>query len=72
MMIDASTVIQKRLLKISKGGVEAIDESHRMFFEKVIAAAEAGAILSSGGGMTEVVANYRRHLHDNNERLSSI
>ena len=69
LMLEASDVIGKRLLILSKGGKVAARESQRMVTEKVLAAAEAGVILGTGGSMEKVMKNYRKRVRANARRL---
>lgn len=69
MFFEAAAVISKRLRKISRGGLGAVAETNRMMAEKIIAAAEAGIILSTGGGLKKVAKNYRKRVRANNRRL---
>jgi hypothetical protein len=69
MMLDAGVVIGKRLRRISKGGKVAARESRRMVTEKMLAAAEAGFILGTGGSVTKVMKNYRKRVRANARRL---
>jgi hypothetical protein len=69
MMLDAGVVISKRLRILSKGGKRAARESGRMVTEKMLAAAEAGVILGTGGSATKVVKNYRKRVRANARRL---
>ena len=68
-MFDANSVIQKRLLKISRGGRGAITESQRMVSEKVMASADDGIILSTGGVIGKVMSNYHKRVRANKRRL---
>jgi hypothetical protein len=70
LAIESNKVIALRLLKIAKGGRDAKFESKRMISEKVSAAMEAGATLLTGGSLSKVIKQYRRHVASNSKRLS--
>jgi hypothetical protein len=69
LMLEAGDVISKRLWIISKGGKRAARESRRMVTEKMLAAAEAGVILGTGGSPDKVMQNYRKRVRANARRL---
>jgi hypothetical protein len=65
-----SGVIGLRMLKITRGGSDALNEMHLMIEEKVNAAFESGANLMAGASANSVVDRYRQHVAANAERLS--
>lgn len=69
MMFGACRVMSKRLAKISNGGPGAVFESQRMVSEKMVAAAEAAFIFSTGGTVQKVMSNYRKKIRANDRRL---
>ena len=72
LAVEAGTVIDKRLWKIARGGVEGAAESHLMIQEKVAALFEAGSVLLAGGSSTEVIDMYRIHVAANALRLQHV
>ncbi len=69
LAVEAGHVINERLLKLAAGGEGATSECRLMLTEKIDAVFEASSILASGGGVTEVIDNYRRHVAANAARL---
>ena len=69
LMLEAGSVISKRLPRLCKGGKVAARESRRMVTEKMAAAAEAGVILATGGNVSKAMKSYRRPVRENNRRL---
>jgi hypothetical protein len=60
LALEANRVIELRLMKIARGGVDAVHEVLLMVQEKVDAAAEAHGTLMSGGDAEAVLIGYRR------------
>ena len=67
---EAQEVVNLRLTKIARGGVDRHTEAQRMVVEKGFALAEAVATLSGGGSMQKVIRRYRRHVRTNKRRLT--
>jgi hypothetical protein len=67
---EAQEVVNRRLTKIARGGVDGHTEAQRMVAEKGFALAEAVATLSGGASMQKVIRRYRRHVRTNKRRLS--
>jgi hypothetical protein len=67
---DVQRVIALRAMRIAAGGAAARSEITRMVTEKVSAAAEAMAILTTTGSGRRVVRHYRKHVRANARRLS--
>ena len=63
-------VIGLRMLKLTCGGSDALNEMHLMMGEKVNAAFESSANLMAGASADSVVDRYREHVAANAERLS--
>jgi len=70
LALEANRVIELRLMKIARGGVDAVHEVLLMVQEKVEAAAEAHGTLMSGGDVEAVLIGYRRRVALNARRLS--
>jgi hypothetical protein len=70
LAFEANSVIGLRLIKIARGGVDAVQEVNLMVQEKVEAGAEAMATLVAGGSVGAVLAGYRRRVAFNAQRLS--
>jgi len=68
--LESGNVIGLRVLKITRGGSDALNEMHLMIEEKVNAAFESGANLMAGASANSVVDRYRQHVAANAERLS--
>jgi hypothetical protein len=69
LALEAGNVIDMRLWKISRGGMDGAAESLLMVKEKVEALFEAGSVLAGGGNSAEVIDMYRRHVAANALRL---
>jgi hypothetical protein len=70
LALEANHVIELRLTKIARGGVDAVREVFLMVQEKVEAAAEAHGTLMGGGDVRAVLIGYRRRVAFNARRLS--
>jgi len=68
--LESGNVIGLRVLKITRGGSDALNEMHLMIEEKVNAAFDSGANLMAGASANTVVDRYRQHVAANAERLS--
>jgi len=68
--LESANVIRLRMLKLTRGGSEALNEMHLMIGEKVNAAFESGTNLMAGASADSVVNRYRQHVAANAERLS--
>jgi hypothetical protein len=68
--LESGNVIGLRMLKLTCGGSEALNEMHLMMGEKVNAVFEMGANLMAGGSADSVVDQYRQHVAANAKRLS--
>jgi hypothetical protein len=68
--LESGNVIGLRMLKLTRGGSDALSEMHLMIGEKVNAAFESGANLMAGASAHSVVDRYRQHVAANAERLS--
>ena len=68
--LETHRVIGLRLMKLSRGGVDAEREALRMISEKSTALAEAGMTLARGGSANTVMRRYRTHVRANARRLS--
>ena len=62
--LESGNVIGLRMLKLTRGGSDALNEMHLMIGEK------AAANLMAGASADSVVDRYRRHVAANAERLS--
>jgi hypothetical protein len=67
---EAQEVVNLRLTKIARGGVDSHTEAQRMVVERGFALAEAVATLSGGGSMQKVIRRNRRHVRTNKRRLT--
>jgi hypothetical protein len=67
---ESASVINKRLIKIGRGGSQSTDEVRLMFAEKKNAAIEAGMALMFGGTPMGVITRFREHVAANERRLS--
>jgi hypothetical protein len=70
MSAETQYVIWMRCMKIGMGGADARSEASLMVSEKMKAAAQASAILLSGGSTRTVEKLYRRKVQANVRRLS--
>ena len=68
--LESGNVIGLRMLQLTRGGSDALNEMHLMIGEKVNAAFESGANLMAGASAHSVVDRYRQHVAANAERLS--
>ncbi len=68
--LESVNVVRLRMLKLTRGGSEALNEMHLMIGEKVDAAFESGANLMTGASADSVVNRYRQHVAAYAERLS--
>lgn len=68
--LESGNVIGLRMLKLTCGGGEALNEMHLMIGEKINAIFETGANLMAGGSADSVVDRYRQQVAANAERLS--
>ena len=67
---EAQEVVNLRLTKLARGGVDSHAEAQRMVAEKGFALAEAVATLSGGGSIQTVLRRYQSHVRTNKRRLS--
>jgi hypothetical protein len=67
--LESGNVIGLRMLKLTCGGTDALNEMHLMIGEKVNAMVETGAHLMAGGSADSVVDRYRQQVAANAERL---
>lgn len=70
LALEAGKVIDLRLWKIARGGLEGLAESHLMVNEKVNALFEASSVLVTGGSPAAVIDMYRKHVAANALRLA--
>jgi hypothetical protein len=70
LMVEASRVIEIRLRSIALGRSTS-DEMFLMVTEKIDAMKEARAIIIRGGDPSLVIANYRKIVAANAQRLSA-
>lgn len=70
LALESGNVIGLRMLKLTRGGSDALHEMHLMIGEKVDAAFESGASLMAGASADSVVDRYRQHVAANAVRLS--
>lgn len=68
--LESGTVIRLRMLKLTCGGGDALDEMHLMIGEKVNAAFESGTSLMAGASAETIIDRYRQHVAANVARLS--
>ena len=68
---EAGCVIVLRAVKLSRGGLPAIDEAWRIVTEKTIAMGETSARAMQGKRPLALVFAYRRAVRNNLRRLSS-
>jgi hypothetical protein len=76
MMMEASTVMALRTIRISMGGAAGEAEARKMVEEKVQAGVELATLAATGGlgttplsAATKTLAHYRRKVRANNRRL---
>jgi hypothetical protein len=69
--LESGNVIGLRMLKLTRGGSDALNEMQLMIGEKVNAAFESSANLMAGASADSVVDRYRQHVAANAERLST-
>jgi hypothetical protein len=69
--LESNNVIGLRMLKLTRGGNDAVKEMHLMMREKINAAFESGTNLMAGASTDSVVDRYRQHVAANAERLST-
>ncbi len=69
--LESGNVIGLRMLKLTRGGSDALNEVQLMIGEKVDAAFESGANLMAGASADSVVDRYRQHVAANAARLST-
>lgn len=69
--LESGHVIGLRMLKITRGGSDALNEMNLMVDEKVHAAFETGANLMAGASAGSIVDRYRQHVAANAERLAT-
>jgi hypothetical protein len=69
---ESSSVINKRMAKIARGGAQSADEIGLMFSEKAKASQEAMVALMKGGTTAEMIARFREHVAANEVRLSAV
>jgi hypothetical protein len=67
---EAQRVIALRMFKLAAGGPASTIEARRMLVEKWLAAAQAAAILGSGGSVPKVLKHYRAVMRSNERRLN--
>ena len=68
--LESGNVIGLRILKLTRGGSDALNEVNMMISEKVDAAFEMSANVLAGASAHSVVDRYRQHVAANAERLS--
>lgn len=68
--LESGTVIGLRMLKLTYGGRDALNEMQLMIGEKVDAAVESSASLMAGASAETVIDRYRQHVAANAARLS--
>ena len=68
---ESSSVILKRLAKVSLGGAQSVDEITLMFSEKNAAARQAGISVMFGCTLAGVIDQYRVLVAANEARLSA-
>ena len=68
--LESNRVIGLRIAKLMRGGKAAQREARRMVTEKMVAAAKASASLMAGASGDKIIAQYRRKMAANAERLS--
>jgi hypothetical protein len=70
LSLESGTVVGLRMLKLTRGGSDALNEMRLMIGEKVDAAFESGANLMAGATAETVIDRYRQHVAANVARLS--
>jgi hypothetical protein len=70
LCFESGNVIGLRMLKLTCGSSDALNEMHLMMGEKVNAVFETGANLMAGGSADSVVDRYRQQVAANAKRLS--
>ncbi len=68
LAMEAQTVIGIRLTQLATGR-GTLAETQLMVTEKMLASAEAGLTLATGGSAQRVVSGYRKHVRANVRRL---
>jgi hypothetical protein len=68
LTMEAQTVIGIRLTQLATGR-GTLAETQLMVTEKMLAFAEAGLTLATGGSAQRVVSGYRKHVRANVRRL---
>lgn len=68
--LESGHVIGLRMLKLTCGGSDALNEIHLMIREKVDAAFESSAHVMAGASTEKVIGRYRQHVAANAARLS--
>jgi hypothetical protein len=68
--LESGHVIGLRMLKLTYGGTDALNEMHLMIREKVNAALESGANVMAGATAETIIDRYREHVAANAARLS--
>ncbi len=70
MNLSAQRVIGLRMVRLAGGGNIGMREAQRMITEKLIAGAEANALLLSGASFHTTAKRYRRAVRANERRLN--
>ena len=68
--LESAVVIGLRMLKVTRGGSDALNEMHLMIREKVDAAFESGSHVMAGASAETVIDRYRQQVAANAARLS--
>ena len=66
----AQRVIGLRMMRLAGGGPGGMREAQRMVMEKLVASAEANALLLSGASLNTVTKHYRTAVRANERRLN--
>jgi hypothetical protein len=69
-VVESTTVVWLRMIKLAQGGPEADEEARLMVSEKITAATQATAHLIAGKSPECVAKSYRRKVRANARRLS--
>ena len=69
LVIEANSVIASRLSLMATGAI-SFSEAQLMVSEKMSAAAEAGAIIATGGSLTKILDCYQRRVKENVRRFN--
>jgi hypothetical protein len=69
--VESGNVIGLRMLELTCGGSDALNEMHLMIGEKFNAFLESGANLMAGASGDDVIHRYRQHVAANAKRLAS-